>query len=290
MKNMRRVAFLGALAATLASPPGWASESSKQPLDPAREHALNAAVDQLAQEALAGVAPQLVEVERPTFVGMMDPRSIMSGLTFATKARSTGDPDLCKATRVWVQHQGGRGDELISTSTVYKVVGDLKPLPDMWNDAYSAELSAKCAHAGRVIPTRTSGFGEERFFEAKIDEEVRVWFPARALELALERAHAHPDEVACEGGGLEDQQQCRAELRTPKTLTLNRLLAVKMEHCDKSRAGCYVVTGTFLRSGFRNVQNAWVLSLRADIPDTNASDAVKGVAGLVVTPSIKIFD
>lgn len=264
-------------------------------IDPVRERAMKAPVSELSRDALGRVASEFVEVERPNFIGIAGPNAPLWGLTFATRATSAGDPGLCEATvtRVHFRVQSVSDTEPpLSTQTVYKIVSDLKPLPDMWNDRYGAELSAKCNYAGRVLPTEERNFGQEQFFEAKVDGGVRVWFAARALEIGLSDTRKHPENVRCEAFDPKKRlnEDCKKELTSQETLRLGRLLSASMTNCNKGSKTCYVVSGVFLRSAVGNSRRTWVMHLKAIIPDTNATGDVREVSDIGVDDGFAIFD
>lgn len=234
-------------------------------------------------------APALVEVQRPAMYGWVRPGARLSGLLFATKARSAGDPGLCKSTTVWIPHDPTPQDDPITTEVVYKVVSDPKPLPDMWNDAYGAELDARCARAGRVLPSEDTAFGDERFFSVEMEGGVSVWLATRALQLALQRASSHPDEVSCSTNIPDGVASCRPELLARKTLKLERLLSVTAAPCRDGAASCYLISGDFLDRAEGNSQFHWRLSLRAIIPDTSATGDVKAISALALESGVTIF-
>lgn len=273
------VLILGVRGATCAPlPPRIAT-------DPARERALHAPVDQLVSEALAHAAPNFVEVERPTFSGMMGPNAPLGGLQFATAGRSAGDPGLCEATVLWVNF--GSSGEPLSTQTVYKVVGDLKPLPGMWNDAYGAKLERTCKQAGRVIATESADLGQELYFVAEIADGERVWPAARALQLALEEAKANPASVRCKPSQFPEASvnACTDPIAAINSLALARLLRVTMARCEDDRTQ-RCVSGEFLRSAEDNVRNTWTLRVRARLQDRS----VAAVSGVELEPTGAIYD
>ena len=169
-----------ALAGTLAVS---VAQAASEPTPISRAMALGASVEDLARNALLTAAPRFVEVERPTFSGMFGPDEPVRGMRFATAAESAGNPGLCKATIAFISLDQSLSP--IQTNAVFKVVSELKPLPDMWNEPYGAELSRKCAAAGRVLPTGSAAFGEVTFFSLRAGAESDVWLAARALELAI---------------------------------------------------------------------------------------------------------
>ena len=199
---------------------------------------------------------------------------------------------------MWVRHEISRtGDEAapririrsnpgspLSSNTAYKVVGDLKPLPDIWNNAYGTALAAKCAHAGRVIPTTSDGFGEERFFTAytTIGGAPGAWLAVRALDRALADAAVHPEQVVCErprSDTDEDVNACRSELLTRHALQFGRLLSVSLEPCPAASPNCIWVKGEFLASAQGNEQMLWELSVRAETSGQDRSTPEVGAVG-----------
>ncbi|MGI9169968.1 MAG: hypothetical protein ACR2FH_07300 [Caulobacteraceae bacterium] len=280
------------IAMSSASAGACATVAPAPVMDPSRERALKEPIDLLARESMKQIASEFVEVERPTFRGMIPPGVPLWSLRFATQATSAGDPGLCVATVADVFFQTGKGDDTppLSTTTVYKVVAPLKPLPDMWNNKYGAELAAKCEHAGRVIPTQSANFGQEIFFEAKMDGGLRVWFAVRALEVGLEKVRLSPRSARCEDQRHGNGAGCKLELSSQVTLRLPRLLSVTMTDCNNGDKDCYQVTGEFLRSSVANSRTTWIMHLQATAPDTTASGDIRAVNDIEVSESGSIFD
>ena len=217
--------------------------------------------EELARRAFSEIAPAFVEMEQQVFRGRIGAGAV-SG-RFATRPRAAGWPGLCEADTVWVMHRTPAGDGLnppLQTATVYKAAGDLENRPGMWTKAYEADLAARCAHAGRVLPTVSGRLDEPHFFGAASAAEA--WRGARALQLALARIHADPKAAEC----LAAAADCRAELAAPQALTLDRLEGVQVAPCPVGQADCYLITGTFFRGSRGNETFSWVVDLEAVSP------------------------
>ncbi len=300
---------LSALAAAvfLLACPAAAAEASTFP-DPVtltRETALTADVGTLARDALAAIASRLVEVERPTFTGLAGYGAALGGLRFAAAAESAGWPGLCKGTAVWINLLDPHAP--VHVSTLYKVVGDLAPLPDMWNDAYGAELQRKCAGAGRVIPTESADFGQAVFFSVGEADPGDVWTASRALQIAISRA-ATGSGVSCveepapdwldglpgdDPEILEDRQNregCLHPAATVAGLSLDRLLAIETEACPDAGPDFHCVEATFLRHADFNRQVGWLVLLRYRDGADYHRDDIREVKDVRLTPSWTVYD
>jgi hypothetical protein len=286
-----------AAAGSLSSGAAWS-----QPAPISREKALSAPVQELAQAALADIAPSLFEVERPTFHGLGN--EALSGLRFATAAESAGEPGMCKATIVSIDPR--RESASMETSKVYKVVGPLKAIPGMWNDAYKAELAGNCAKAGRVLPKEDSDFGYPGFFRTA--GPIRhIWLAARSLELAVAKAKSG-GAVACKSGPKmdpdtlselaaddpdlleykENQEACSHPAQVVAGLSLGALIQVDVEQCPGGAKGL-CVSGFFLRTAHYNRQVIWTLSLRFDAPKEFSADP-ENLDRLTLEPTFAVYD
>ncbi len=272
---------------------------------PERTHAINAPVEQLRREAFGGVADAFVEVERPDFAGIAGLGSPPNGLFFATKADSAGNPGLCNATVAWVSLKPQQGDSPLGTSKVYKVVGALRPLPDMWNDAYGARLSAKCRMAGRVIPSHSSDFGQVGFFSVTSDDANLAWFGARSFEIAKDEVSASRLQVSCKlPEGIAEEEKDSTEPRPARdqtssrdcdnprdvmrSLDLSRLMSIEIKPCEGA-VDLSCVTGTFLRSADFNEQHVWEVRLTARWGKGNNRDVAE-VASVALSSGRIITD
>lgn len=242
-----------------------------------REHFNKAPLSQVRKEALEGLASSLVEVERPTWTGLMGPSSNPSALRFASRPRSAGNPGLCEATTVWIKLKPRADDDPVGTSTVYKAVGDLRPLPDMWNDAYGRSLALKCSTAGRVIPTEDGDFNQLGFFTVTPESANDAWLAARALDVAIKAAVKGSLKPNCRlARGLPENEQVTAETAKDRSgprdcdkpqaalggLALDRLLGASVKPCGADTL-VICVTGTFLRSADFNERHVWDVSVKA---------------------------
>lgn len=270
-----------------------------------RTTALSASVDDLARSALQAAAPRFVEVERPSFTGLAGPGAPLQGLRFATAAEPASYPGLCKATTAWVSLV--EGSPPLATKTVYKVVGDLNPPPNRSSEPYGAELSRKCAAAGRVLPTDTGDFGRATFFEITAGGEHQVWRNARALEVAIAAAKAG-GAVACKPlpeaemeaaeqmdpqepeaiEARENRKACAEPAALLANLSLGKLTELTASPCpDAPRSNC--VSALFLRHAFYNRQAHWSVTLRYQKGDGRDRD-VKTVTAVKLEPSWAIYD
>ena len=274
----------------------------KETLD--RATAMTAPVQDLLRTALAGAADQFVEVERPGHIGLGGPT--VRGLRFATAAKMAGDPGLCKATTVWIAI--GASDTPIETTTRYKIVGNLAPLPDMWNDAYEAELTQKCAGAGRVLPADNSDFGQATFFEIGRGGEEHVWQAARSLQIAIAAAKSGASVTCIPVPGIDppilaemaaddpeavedrqNQEGCAQAGATLAGLTLSSLLRIEPRPCPDMNKKSRCLSALFLRYAYFNHQALWEVKLRYEDGEGDNSDVV-AVRDLTLQPSFSIYD
>lgn len=281
-----------------------AAHAAPEPMPIDRTTALQASVEDLARSALAAIAPRFVEVQRPDFVGMMGPDAPLRGLRFATAARMAGETGLCEATTAWIGFDASASP--VETATVYKVVGDLAPLPDMWNSAYEAELTRKCAAAGRVLPENGSDFGQTGFFRVSKGAGDRAWVGPRTLQLAIAGAKAgspviclpEPDDDAGFLGDLakddpeviedrENREGCARAGATLASLSLDRLLGVDIGPCPDLAEKVRCVSASFLRYAYGNHQALWLVSLRYQMgPDRD----VTSVEAVTLKSSFNVYD
>jgi hypothetical protein len=268
-----------------------------------RTGALQAPVEDLANRTFAAAAARFVEVTRPDFEGAFSPPGNSPALAFATTPRSAGSPGLCEATTAWVDPYSGSTP--ISTRTVYKVVGDLNPLPDMWNDAYAARLERDCAAAGRVIPRLSSGFGELRFFRITDIGGFQTWQTAWSLQKAVAAARAGApvsctqdppldpvflqDLAADDPERVEDRENrrgCANPRAIVSRLTLDRLLTIDVAPCPGAARDLYCVSADFLRRAEFNRQILWTLKLQYR---TIQREQIE-VGSIVLQPGYAIYD
>lgn len=269
-----------------------------------RATAMTAPVEELARKAFSGTVDRFVEVERPGHVGLGGPT--VRGLRFATAGRMAGYPGLCKATTIWLAN--GPSDTPVETATRYKIVGDLAPLPDMWNEAYEAALTRKCAEAGRVIPTDNSDFGQATFFEIARGDEDHVWSAARALQIAIAEAKAGSTVTCAPSPGIdpkdiaemaaddpeaiedgENRRGCAHASETLAGLSLSRLLRIEITPCPDADAQSRCVSALFLRYAYFNHQALWEVKVRYTQGEDDNRD-VASVKDLIVQPSFSIYD
>jgi hypothetical protein len=297
-------AFKWAVPALLAAS---VAQAAPEPSAIDRATAMTAPVENLARAALATAASRFTEVERPNFGGMRGPDAPLTGLRFATAAEMAGYPGLCKATTAWIDISAGGGAPPMETAAVYKVVGDLAPLPDMWNATYEAALTAKCATAGRVIPTASGEFGQAAFFQVGKGGEDQVWAASRALQRAVADAKAGLP-VACDprpgldadtlsqmaaddGEVVEDRQNQEGCARAGATLAglpLDRLLRIDVAPCPESKDQ-YCLSANFLRFAYDNRQALWQVSLQYQRGAGDNAD-VDRVTAVTLEPSSIIYD
>ncbi|MFO1015476.1 MAG: hypothetical protein U1E50_17125 [Caulobacteraceae bacterium] len=277
----------GLVCAVLCVSSAVADESSE--LRRARE----ASVEDLRKEAFAEIADAFVEVERPTFSGMLGPRA-PSVLYFATKPRSAGFPGLCQATVVGVRRLPIDDIPPVRAMSTYRVVGDLSPLPGLWNDAYGARLEALCEKAGRVLRTESGDLGQVAFFRAAPDDSGTAYVGARALELAIKNAASADLDVTCDmprdsagaplaradaeiGPGQPGPHDCDDARGALAALSLSRLVGLSMEPCaDDAKLSC--LKATFVRGAADNMQFLWMLDLRARVVREDSQNEVTVLA------------
>lgn len=271
-----------------------------------RARAMQAPVSDLAQEIMATAASRFVEVERPTFSGMAGPNAPLRGLRFATAPRRAGWPGLCNATTVWISVDPS--SEPMETATVYKVVGDLTPLKDMWNAAYEAKLDSLCAAAGRVIPAESGDFSQVAFFGIAKGGDDHVWMAALALQRAVAGVksglpvtcvpepgvdEAIVREAAADDPEMvEDRQNregCAKAAATLAGLQLGRLFQLDTAPCPGAKADIYCLSASFLRFAYGNHQAFWRVELRyrEDWRDDRSVDTIEAVT---LKPSFAIYD
>ena len=269
-----------------------------------RATAMTAPVEELARKVLSGMVDRFVEVERPGHVGLGGPA--VRGLRFATAARMAGYPGLCKATTVWIAT--GPSDPPIETAMRYKIVGDLAPLPDMWNATYEAALTKKCADAGRVLPTDNSDFGQATFFDVDRSGENHVWSAARALQIAIAAAKAGSTVTCAPSAGIdpqdlaemaaddpeavEDRQNregCAKSGQTLGGLSLSRLLRIEFTPCPEEDGKSRCLSALFLRYAYSNHQALWEVKARYTEGEGD-NRPVASVKNLALQPSFSIYD
>jgi hypothetical protein len=289
-------------AALLAGAAQAAPEPEPEPRPIDRSTALQASPEDLASGALAAVAARFVEVQRPDFAGYSTNDGPLQGLRFATAARMAGETGLCEATTAWIGL--APGSPPIETATVYKVVGDLAPLPDMWNPAYEAELTRKCASTGRVLVARASDFDHVGFFELSRSDGERAWMGPRALQLAIAGAkstgsvtcvpESSLDDPAFRGmaadapEAIENQQNLEGCARAEATLaglSLDRLLRVDISPCPNAGEQARCLSASFLRYAYGNHQALWLVTLRyqeSEDRDVASIDAVTLKPGFII--------
>jgi len=201
------------------------------------------------------------------------------------------------------------GENLVlTTRRVFRVVGDLKPLPDMWNDNYGAQLEALCKAAGRVLPTTNAAFDEVGFFEVSQGSEDYAWLGTRALELAIAgaTADARVDCVAEPGldrdvladlpaddpDAIEDRENrdaCASPASVVSALRLDRLMLLDAKPCPDKGSRRICVEGTFLRRAYFNRQVLWSLSVSFVEVSPENQDAGQ-IADVSLSASYAVYD
>lgn len=270
-----------------------------------RDTALKASPQDLARRGFAAVSDRFVEIERPVSLAPPGSPQPLLGLRMATAAESAGYPGLCKAATTWISLSTTESDPL-STRTVYKVVGDLSPLPDMWNDAYGKDLERRCAKAGRVLQSTTVAYGETPFFKLDQGEDENVWYAVLALQRAVAAAkaggpvtcHAEPriDEAIRRDMAKDDpelieddenQAGCAQPGKTLAGLSLDRMLDLTVVPCP-DRLGTYCVSASFLRYAYDNRQALWMANLRYRLAEKEQR-ALGEVTDIVLAPSFNVW-
>ncbi|MFN3668873.1 MAG: hypothetical protein ACK4VY_06155 [Brevundimonas sp.] len=269
---------------------------------PDRATAMTASTESLAQHALRSIAHRLVEVQRPTHSGPAGPEAPLTGLRFATDAVSAGWP----GSTLWIGPEGP--DSPIQSQTVYKIVGDLAPLPDMWNDAYGAKLDRLCAASGRVIPTGSADFDQAVFFSLSDPTQIQLWPSARALQLAIADAAAggvvrcqqEPAWASSEFEMLDpaepeaiearaNREGCGRAGRTVAGLDLGRLQSIDVAPCQRATAGLYCLEAVFLRYAYFNHQVLWRVTLRYQEPADIHRDDVSAVSDVSLAATFSVY-
>lgn len=229
----------------------------------------SAAPEVLAAEALAIVAPQLLQVTRPAANG-----ELPYEITFATTPRGSGNPGICEATEVTIVIRDQREDEApLSTRSLFKVVGDTTPLPDTWNEAYDAKLEQLCRSTGRVVPETTTALRGPHFFSvaSSIPNESptnNAWFAAHVLNTALKSSDRFR-AICVTGTGVifsptrEPSPLCGDINSLVSSLDPRDLFAASVVRTTQA-SDFYTVTGTF-RSDNPDV-GSWGVEVMVDWP------------------------
>jgi hypothetical protein len=269
-----------------------------------RNLTLTAPVGVLAERTLQSLAPSFTEVERPTFIGMRGPNPPLTVLAFATTPENAGYPGLCKATVIFVDFDPVNRTETadsdspavaksIDTETVFKVVDDPSPLPDMWNDQYGAKLEGECKKAGRVIPSESGNFGEVAFFSLRDTPEYQAWLAVRTLQLAITKAGspALPKIKCLPVSPIVDRPpECANPSNLMHALDLAKLITVSFRPCPKNPQR-YCTTAEFLRWGQGNMQKYWQVDIEAKIKIPDRADAdVSQICAITVSDAVMIAD
>jgi len=272
----------------------------------ARETVARMSDQELIRGSIEGLSGRFVEVERPTFTGLAGPDSPVHGVRLATPPRSAGYPGLCIATVASVGFSGG--STVLAARSAFRIVGDLKPLPDMWNDAYGEQLEALCKKAGRVLPTSNEAFDEVGFFAISNGSEDYAWFGARALELAIAEARSGARVVCVATPGLdtdvladlpaddpdaiedrENRAACASPASVVSALTLDRLMLLDARPCPDLGKGRICAVGTFLRRAYFNRQVLW--TVRVSFVEVNHENHDAGaVADITLTANFAVYD
>lgn len=302
MQHQGLVALAALLSAAVLAPGANAA-----PLT--RERAQTAPVDAIVREAMGAVAPRFVEISRPTYSGMIAPGKTVSGLRMATAPRGAGSPGLCEADTVWIDFDQRRAP--IVSQKVYKVVGPLAPLPDVWNDAYGASLERRCAAAGPVITPQDGDMDGVSFFAMlnAPSPQDKAWLAVRALEKAQEAARRGALDVSCERRSqplstpptdrFEDRMEvegragCAAPVKTLAGLDLGRLNLIDITPCPpdggKAPAENLCLSANFQRAGTDGQRAVWIVNLRARHSETGDFD-VETVSAVTLTDQVWIYD
>lgn len=268
-----------------------------------RNFALQAPEDVLVAKTLGSLAPMLTEVERPTFIGMAGPNPPLQELDFATAPESAGSPGICKATVVRIDFDTAESVDRansdtpmvaksISTETVFRVVDDPSPLPDIWNEAYGDKLANECKKAGRVIPEKED-LSEIAFFPLTNAPDFSVWLAVRTLQLAIKQT-GEPDSPAIKclpiAPTADIPPECSRPLEVLHSLDLAKLIKVSFRRCAKNPYH-YCTSAEFLKWGAGNMQRFWELDVESQIrsPDLATGDVGK-ISAITIADGVMIAD
>lgn len=181
-----------------------------------------------------------------------------NGRSVATAPRSAGYPGLCFATVADLQFSA-RATAPLTTRFVYRVVGDLAPRPNGWDDAYGAELELKCRNAGRVLNQNEYGLGTDQFFKVRSFGGEPPYPALLAIQRAVARAKAHPGDLTC---GRGSQLNCAAEA---SKLDFDQLVAIDLKPC-LHRERAYCAAASFSTAIRGNLQES--VTVRFEMPLT----------------------
>ena len=166
------------------------------------------------------------------------------GVEFASAPRSAGFPGLCEADVYTVdlaplENAAGSVVRRVQVQKRYRVVGDLEPLPDMWNDAYGSRLDALCAGAAPVLARG------HRFFAGGVRQSSDFWpthasFAARALA----KARAWIGPIGCTDERKPDAPLCAKPATLLRPLDSSTLGYFAIDPC-KDAPLTYCVSATF---------------------------------------------
>jgi hypothetical protein len=287
---MKPLSLIAAAIVIIGAGPAWAQTI----LDRAVPAMVDQPTDVTIRQLFDKISAQFVEVGGASFLARsqrdVDIRAV------ATMAKPAGNPGLCEATVATLRFAGAGilgidppGIDPLTTHKAFKVVGSLAPLPYIWSSQYAADLTAKCAHAGRVLSTGDAPFDQEMFFVDETPRAVGPWFAARALEIALQQARDGAIHLNCGSKSREDDG-CREALSGTGTLRLQRLLKVDAKPCQNADPSCFHVTGEFLDTAGEISGQNWVLDVDATetVPRRNERD-VGAVADVKLGKSRWIF-
>ena len=167
-------------ASALAAPSNGLSANEVRSLPP--REVVRRALDLYSRDIVEVHIPE----NRSAFGGLF--RKYLYALMMAKRPHSAGEPGLCQADVITLHfdpiakaspRDADDGADAPSRptgmdlQTRYWVVDSTSPLPDGWNDAYGAQLDARCAKLSKAWT----------FFPAR--NVTTAWVAARAIELVL---------------------------------------------------------------------------------------------------------
>ena len=144
-----------------------------------------------------------------------------------------------------------------------------------------------------MIPTEDADFGQIGFFSIEYPSDLRAWFAARSVEVALEAFRKAPTQVHCKEMNADDglAGSCIMAALPTSALRMDRLMSIKMERgCIGGSGNCYTVTSEFLRSARFNEQNEWELSFNAYLAGSPTANDVGRADNLKLMSGTRIID
>ncbi len=272
--------------------------------------ALTLSTHELAERVMGPIGDIINEVERPTFSGIVGSEKVLSGLTFATKPKPSGNPGLCEARIIFVSFerlvesdQPGSQNTRVKPSSIYsrdvfKVVGDTSKLKDGWTDAYKRKLEADCKNSGRVTPTEDGDQGQTSFFSVQGPAQMglpnNAWIAAHIFQLAFKSAasHTQPAPVCTDIRSLGPSNasaSCKDSVELLSNLSLNALKRASVERCTDKSFIC--VEGDFLHAGDSNTVWSWAIVVEIEsIGPFHSSRQFGSIRKIEITPSETAID